>query len=57
MIDLSAKAYKDGDAWKVDKVSSTRTARRLMEGFVLVPDRLFAPSKVVESVAQQLATR
>jgi 2-methylaconitate cis-trans-isomerase PrpF len=40
-IDLTGRIVRDGDGLKADTVVSTRTARRLMEGFVLVPERLF----------------
>lgn len=54
IIELTGKVVRDGDGWRADKVSSTRTARRLMEGFVMVPERLFAPPGAVEMVAEWL---
>lgn len=41
-IEGSARLQPDG--WRADRVSVSRTARRLMEGFVLIPDHLFSPS-------------
>jgi 2-methylaconitate cis-trans-isomerase PrpF len=55
IIDMTGRVYREGGEWRADKVSSTRTARRLMEGYVLVPERLFAPSSEVERVAERLA--
>jgi 2-methylaconitate cis-trans-isomerase PrpF len=40
-IDLTGKVLQEGDGLKADTVVSTRTARRLMEGCVMVPERLF----------------
>lgn len=40
VIDLTAHIVCDGESWNVCAVSSTRTARRLMEGYVLVPQHL-----------------
>ena len=55
IIDMTGKVEREGDSWRADKVSSTRTARRLMEGYVLVPERLFVPSSEVEKMAERLA--
>jgi 2-methylaconitate cis-trans-isomerase PrpF len=41
---LSASVRQDGERWRVDKVSVTRTARRLMEGHVYVPERVLVPA-------------
>lgn len=41
IIDLTGSVFRDGEVWRATKVSATRTARRLMEGFILVPERLF----------------
>ena len=41
-IDLTGRVIEHGDELKADTVVSTRTARRLMEGYVMVPERLFA---------------
>jgi len=38
LLPMSADITQEGAAWKVNSVSGYRTARRLMEGFVLVPD-------------------
>jgi 2-methylaconitate cis-trans-isomerase PrpF len=45
IIDMSGRVTREGGEWRADKVSSTRTARRLMEGHVLVPERLFGPTR------------
>ncbi len=43
IMDLSATVVRDATGgWRAEKVSSTRTARRLMDGFVYVPERHFA---------------
>jgi len=42
-IDLTGKVVQAGDELRADTVVSTRTARRLMHGFILVPERLFGP--------------
>ncbi len=41
VLELSARVAKEHGTWVADKVSVTRTARRLMEGYVYVPERLF----------------
>lgn len=41
-IEMVANPYLKDGTWWVDKVSTARTARRLMEGCVLVPDRCFS---------------
>jgi len=38
-MDLSASMHKDGESWCVEKASAARTARRLMEGDIYVPER------------------
>ena len=38
VLSMSAAVVADGDDWLVESVSGYRTARRLMEGTVLVPD-------------------
>jgi 2-methylaconitate cis-trans-isomerase PrpF len=45
IIDMTGRVTREGDEWRADKVSSTRTARRLMEGYVFVPERLFEPTR------------
>jgi hypothetical protein len=37
VLSVGAEAVSDGDDWKVSKVLMSRSARRLMEGFVRVP--------------------
>jgi 2-methylaconitate cis-trans-isomerase PrpF len=37
VLSVGAEAVPDGDDWKVSKVQMSRSARRLMEGFVRVP--------------------
>lgn len=54
LIELTGKVVREGNGWRADKVSSTRTARRLMEGYVLIPERLFAPARALEAVAEWL---
>ena len=39
VMDLSASMRKDGESWCVEKASAARTARRLMEGDIYVPER------------------
>jgi 2-methylaconitate cis-trans-isomerase PrpF len=40
VLELSAAVVSENGVWKVESVSGYRTARRLMEGTVLVPDGL-----------------
>ncbi len=47
VMDLSASIHKEGDTWYVEKASATRTARRLMEGYIYTPERLFGRGKQV----------
>ena len=39
--------HKDGESWHVEKVSVARTARRLMEGYIYVPERFPGGSEQV----------
>jgi 2-methylaconitate cis-trans-isomerase PrpF len=39
VMDLSASMHKEGENWCVEKASAARTARRLMEGDIYVPER------------------
>lgn len=55
LIEMSGRVVKDGDTWRADKVSSTRTARRLMDGYVYVPERLFAPDAALEMAGQWIS--
>ena len=41
IFDVEAKVEKQGDAYVLKEAAYGRTARRLMEGHVLVPDRSF----------------
>ena len=41
IFDVEAKVEKQGDAYVLKEAAYGRTARRLMEGCVLVPDHLF----------------
>ncbi|MQA10367.1 MAG: hypothetical protein GEU98_17785 [Pseudonocardiaceae bacterium] len=43
VIAMRAEPYPSGGAWTVDVVSAYRTARRLMEGWALVPDERMTP--------------
>lgn len=38
VLPLAAEVHPDGDTWRVPSVSAFRTARRLMDGHVIVPD-------------------
>jgi 2-methylaconitate cis-trans-isomerase PrpF len=38
LLPMSVEMERDGDEWAINRVSGYRTARRLMEGQVLVPD-------------------
>jgi 2-methylaconitate cis-trans-isomerase PrpF len=42
VMDLSASVHKEGESWYVEKASATRTARRLMEGEIYVPEHVLA---------------
>ncbi|MBI2863240.1 MAG: hypothetical protein HYX94_01595 [Chloroflexi bacterium] len=53
-IELTGSVTREGETWRAGSVSSTRTARRLMEGFIMVPDRLFAPPGALDTVAEWL---
>lgn len=39
-ISLTATVHRRDSGWEAEKVSAIRTARRLMEGYVLVPERV-----------------
>lgn len=41
IFDVAAQVERDGDTWRVEKVSTARTARRLMEGTAYVPESVF----------------
>ena len=41
---VGAAVIEEGDRWRVEKVVLRRSARRLMEGWVLVPEPAFGPS-------------
>ena len=47
VMDLSASMHKEGESWHVEKVSVARTARRLMEGYIYVPERFLGGSEQV----------
>ncbi len=47
VLALEARMHKDGEGWHVEKVSVARTARRLMEGYIYVPERFPAGSEQV----------
>jgi 2-methylaconitate cis-trans-isomerase PrpF len=42
VMDLSASMHKEGGSWCVEKASAARTARRLMEGDIYVPERFLS---------------
>jgi 2-methylaconitate cis-trans-isomerase PrpF len=48
---LSASVCKEGASWRVEKVSVTRTARRLMEGHIYIPRALSLRQSAVSSPA------
>ncbi len=39
IMEVGAKVYRCGADWEVESVTTQRTARRIMEGFILVPQR------------------
>jgi 2-methylaconitate cis-trans-isomerase PrpF len=39
IMEVGAKVRRHGSGWGVDSVTVQRTARRIMEGYVLVPQR------------------
>ena len=47
VMDLSASMRKDGESWCVEKASAARTARRLMERDIYVPERFLGGRKKV----------
>ena len=36
-MEVGAKVHRRGADWEVESVTTQRTARRIMEGFILVP--------------------
>jgi len=40
VMEVGAKVQRHGASWEVASVTTQRTARRIMEGFVLVPQRV-----------------
>jgi len=45
VLDVGATVVRRGPLWEVEKVTTRRTARRLMEGAVLVPASVWSPSE------------
>ena len=45
VLPMAADVVEDGDRWQVPSVAGFRTARRLMEGHVLVPDAMLAQAR------------
>jgi methylitaconate Delta-isomerase len=39
IMEVGAKVYRHGSDWEVESVTTQRTARRIMEGVILVPQR------------------
>jgi PrpF protein len=56
VMSLSASMHKDGESWRVEKVSVVRTARRLMEGYIYVPERFLGGSEEVADRSPARAT-
>jgi methylitaconate Delta-isomerase len=42
VMEVGAKVSRRGETWAVESVTTQRTARRIMEGFILVPSRYLA---------------
>ena len=42
VMDLSASVHQEGESWYVEKASAARTARRLMEGDIYIPEQMLA---------------
>src|SRR5690242_11192964 len=42
VMDLSASVHQEGESWYVEKASAARTARRLMEGDIYIPEHMLA---------------
>jgi 2-methylaconitate cis-trans-isomerase PrpF len=42
VMEVGAKVYRRGATWAVESVTTQRTARRIMEGSILVPSRYLA---------------
>jgi 2-methylaconitate cis-trans-isomerase PrpF len=40
VMEVGAKVQRHGTSWEVESVTTQRTARRIMEGFILVPQRV-----------------
>jgi hypothetical protein len=36
-MEVGAKVRPEGDDWRVESVTTQRTARRIMDGFIYVP--------------------
>lgn len=49
VLEVDATVTRRDGQWDVEKVTTRRTARRLMEGMVLVPASVWAPSATVEA--------
>jgi 2-methylaconitate cis-trans-isomerase PrpF len=47
VMDLSASIHQEGERWYVEKASAARTARRLMEGDIYIPEAGVEPGKLV----------
>lgn len=42
VMEVGAKVHRSGETWEVESVTTQRTARRIMEGAILVPSRAMA---------------
>lgn len=47
-LSVDAEVLRDGDGWNANRASVFRTARRLMEGNVLVPETVIAAAEAAE---------
>lgn len=56
VLPLEAEVTHDGQTWQVPSVSAYRTARRLMEGAVLVPDEMVGLSSAPTSSSSTSTT-
>ncbi len=55
VLPVTTEVRREGDAWQVDRVTVTRTARALMEGAILLPEGalLSGPATLEPSEAEE----